>query len=159
MPSATTGDQSSTTVGGREAGAGRLHYACVAGTCAALGSFFGKLTSSSARADLLASDSTLGGDGWLPTAVFVVLMVLSNAMVWTFFVRALHSAGGSLVATVTSAATNYAVSALLGCMVFGERTSLLWWSGTGLVIVGLVLIGTDETVAGGNQQATTSKRD
>lgn len=157
MPAATDTDAQSTTTGRRRGG--RLHYACVAGTCAALGSFFGKLTSSSVRCELFAVDSALGGDGWLPTVAFVGLMLLSNAMVWTFFVRALHSAGGSLVATVTSASTNYALSALLGCLVFGERTSLVWWSGTGLVIAGLVLIGTDETALGDGGARTTKKPD
>lgn len=133
-------------------GAGRLHYAFVAGTCAALGSFFGKLTSSEARATLFAE--TL--DGWPPTLLFGALMLLSNAMVWTFFVRALHSSGGSLVATVCSAATNYGLSALLGCAVFGETTSLLWWTGASLVVAGLVLIGTDETI-GAVENAKTIK--
>lgn len=43
-------------------------------------------------------------------ATFFGIMLLCNAMVWTFFVKALHSSGGSLVATVCSAATNYFVS-------------------------------------------------
>lgn len=34
-------------------------------------------------------------------------MVLCNVFVWTFFVKALHQRGGSIVATVCSTATNY----------------------------------------------------
>lgn len=123
-----------------------------------------------------------------------------NALVWTFFVKALHQKGGSLVATVTSAATNYAASvsyivngmtsgkseslnrlaniisrhkrqsiwdheidnfftssvtnqfnfqivlskALLGSLIFGETSSLLWWFGTSLVIMGVVLMTTGQ---------------
>lgn len=39
-----------------------------------------------------------------------ILMIICNAMVWTFFVKAMHEDGGTLVATVTSAATNYCCS-------------------------------------------------
>lgn len=123
----------------------RLQYACVAGSCAAFGSFFGKLTASEARAALFSNTRFAGFliDGWLPFAVFAGLMLVSNALVWTFFVRALHASGGSLVATVTSASTNYCLSALFGALLFGESTSLVWWGGTSLVLVGLILIGTD----------------
>lgn len=86
-------------------------------------------------------------------------MIICNAMVWTFFVKALHSKGGSLLATVTSAGTNYCFSvskylrtsntkynflkAFLGCFIFGEATSALWWLGTLLVLSGLVLLSLD----------------
>lgn len=142
--------------------AGRPHYALNAGTCSALGSFFGKLTGAESRsllhsrspASLAPLTATLTADSWLPTLLFGGLMLLSNAMVWSNFVRALHSAGGSVVATVVSASTNYALSALLGCVVFGERTSPLWWCGTALVLAGLVLIATDEQlVATGDDDA------
>lgn len=49
-------------------------------------------------------------DTRLLTLVFVGLMLLSNGMVWTFFVKALHSQGGSVVATVTSSTTNFLIS-------------------------------------------------
>jgi drug/metabolite transporter (DMT)-like permease len=32
------------------------------------------------------------------------------------------------------------LQALLGCFIFGEETSLLWWSGATLVLLGLMLI-------------------
>lgn len=38
------------------------------------------------------------------------MMVLCNVFVWTFFVKALHQPGGSIVATVTATATNYCCS-------------------------------------------------
>lgn len=44
------------------------------------------------------------------TLLFVGLMLLSNGMVWTFFVKALHSKGGSVVATVTSSTANFLIS-------------------------------------------------
>lgn len=44
---------------------------------------------------------------WSLKIICVVLMVLCNVIVWTFFVKALHQRGGSIVATVCSTATNY----------------------------------------------------
>lgn len=45
-------------------------------------------------------------------------MIVCNAFVWTFFVKALHQKGGSIVATVTSTATNYCCSVWLLWMQF-----------------------------------------
>lgn len=67
-------------------------------------------------------------------------MILCNGLVWTFFVKALHDRGGSLIATVVSAACNYCVSAGLGCLIFGETTSTIFWLGTLMVLAGLILI-------------------
>lgn len=91
-------------------------------------------------------------------------------MVWTFFVKALHSKGGSLLATVTSAGTNYCFSvstlyfcilnlikffkAFLGCFIFGEATSALWWLGTLLVLSGLVLLSLDTENSKENKEKT-----
>ncbi|XP_014479369.1 PREDICTED: transmembrane protein 42 isoform X2 [Dinoponera quadriceps] len=69
----------------------------------------------------------------------LVLMITSNTVGCTFFVKALHGSGSSLPVTVASAATNYVCSALVGFVVFGESTSLAWWCGTSLVLLGLVL--------------------
>jgi drug/metabolite transporter (DMT)-like permease len=32
------------------------------------------------------------------------------------------------------------LQALLGCLIFGEETSLLWWCGATLVLLGLMFI-------------------
>lgn len=47
---------------------------------------------------------------WSLKLVCIGLMILCNVFVWTFFVKALHQRGGSIVATVTSTATNYCCS-------------------------------------------------
>nr|CAH7713281.1 unnamed protein product [Callosobruchus chinensis] len=72
-----------------------------------------------------------------------VMMILCNAAVWRFFVRGLQESG-SVRATAISSSTNYICSAIIGFAVFGEVTSLLWWSGMILIILGLVLIVTDQ---------------
>lgn len=70
-------------------------------------------------------------------------MLVCNAFVWTFFVKSLHQKGGSIIATVTSTSTNYCLSAIIGCLIFNEKTTALWWLGTFFVIAGLVFISFD----------------
>jgi drug/metabolite transporter (DMT)-like permease len=63
--------------------------------------------------------------------------------VWRYFIKGLHQSS-STKATVVSAAINYCTSALLGFLVFSEKTPVLWWFGTILVISGLLLVLSDE---------------
>lgn len=82
---------------------------------------------------------------------------------WTFYTKALHERGGTLVATVVSSGTNYVFSvskdyhfiiiaikrfllpqALLGSFVFGEKTSVVWWLGMSLVVLGLFIVNFDQ---------------
>lgn len=110
---------------------GRIHLSVLAGVFATIGSLFGKLS---------------GGVEVTSTVLIFVklillgLMIASNTAGCTFFVKSLQGSGSSLPATVTSSATNYFCSALIGCLVFDESTSLMWWTGTTLVLSGLLLI-------------------
>ncbi|XP_058055394.1 transmembrane protein 42 [Anopheles bellator] len=120
------------------------HYAVVAGLCASFSSLFGKLTSNSERVA-----QNIGLPGWhlLAQVLCVAVMILLNACVWRFFVKALHTgSGSSLVASLASAATNYVASAILGWLIFDEQTTIVWWIGTSLVLAGLLLLitGTDQ---------------
>ncbi|XP_021709877.1 transmembrane protein 42 [Aedes aegypti] len=117
------------------------YYAIISGLCASSASFFGKL---SALGQQLAENAGNKELEFLAQVLCIVIMVLLNACVWRFFVKALHTNGGTLVASLVSAATNYTVSALLGWLIFGERTSVLWWIGTALVLSGLLLIVNDD---------------
>jgi hypothetical protein len=94
------------------------NYAFVAGIFASLASFFGKLITGDNVRFPRKDEFGLRGlfhiqyyfQDLLLKIACCVAMVTCNAMVWTFFVKALHSKGGSLAATITSAATNYCVS-------------------------------------------------
>ncbi|KDR17550.1 transmembrane protein 42 [Zootermopsis nevadensis] len=110
---------------------GRVNHAVTAGLCAAASSLFGKLSR-------IQDYSTCVGLA-INTSL-IVLMVVCNAGVWTCFVKALQQSPSSLPPTVTSTAVNYVSSALLGRLVFGEATTLLWWGGATLVMLGLMLI-------------------
>ncbi|XP_029040822.1 uncharacterized protein LOC114875072 [Osmia bicornis bicornis] len=110
---------------------GKIHLAIVSGVFATTGSLFGKFTSS------VEMDSILG---FLLKAVLLVLMITSNTVGCTFFVKALNASGSSLPCTIANAATSYVCSALVGSLIFNESTSLLWWCGISFVILGLLLV-------------------
>jgi drug/metabolite transporter (DMT)-like permease len=112
---------------------GKVNYAVLAGFCASAASLFGKLSGL----------PTFEGY-FIVRILFFALMVACNAGVWTLFVKALQNVESSLTATVTSAASNYCLSAVTGFFVFGEITTLIWWSGMSLIICGLLLVVKDQ---------------
>lgn len=105
------------------------HFAVFSGAAASAASLFGKLTGLPQFEEII-----------IIRLVCFALMVLANGMVWTFYVKALHVSQSSLSATVISAATNYLLSAIYGLVIFREVTSLFWWTGAGLILLGLILI-------------------
>ncbi|KAL6432629.1 hypothetical protein ACFW04_006227 [Cataglyphis niger] len=106
------------------------HLAIVAGVFATGGSLLGKLAGADNASSLLQL---------LLKGALLVFMIVCNTVGCTFFVKALHGSGSSLPVTVASAATNYVCSAFVGFIVFDESTSLAWWCGTSLVLLGLIL--------------------
>ncbi|CAH1105333.1 unnamed protein product [Psylliodes chrysocephalus] len=107
---------------------GNVHFAVISGVCASTGSVFGKLSG-------LPNFEGL----YVLKIAFFVLMLLFNTACMTFFVKALQQSL-SLKATLISSSTNYVFTALAGFIIFQETTSLLWWSGISLIILGLILI-------------------
>lgn len=78
-------------------------------------------------------------------AVFAILMLISNAMVWRYFVKGLHSNDSStLVPTVISTASNFIVSGFLGSLVFKEDVNMLWLIGAIMIFSGLYCIISEE---------------
>nr|XP_033326201.1 transmembrane protein 42 isoform X5 [Megalopta genalis]XP_033326202.1 transmembrane protein 42 isoform X6 [Megalopta genalis] len=78
--------------------------------------------------------------GLLLKGVLLILMISSNTIGCTFFVKALNASGSSLPCTIASSATSYVCSALAGFLIFNESTSITWWCGISLVILGLFFI-------------------
>ncbi|XP_031837542.2 transmembrane protein 42 isoform X1 [Nomia melanderi] len=117
---------------------GKVRLAIVAGFFATVGSLLGKLAGN------VGIDSVVG---LLLKGVLLVLMVSSNTVGCTFFVKALNASGSSLPCTIASAATSYVCSALAGSLVFNESTSITWWCGILLVILGLFFISRAPTKA------------
>lgn len=140
--------------------------ATAAGICAALASIFAKLAMAShAVVDLchgglqtaLNSSWSIVNYIYIPTleensvtefcssASLVIrllcfgLVFASNAVMWTLFVRSLQSTL-SVVATVTSTASNFFFSGISGYIIFGEVLPVMWWFGAGLILLGLLLM-------------------
>lgn len=85
----------------------RSKYAILSGCYAALGSCFGKLPSITHT-----YFEFLSTQYYVAVVICWTLMVVSNAMVWTYFVKSLQELS-SVVATATSTGTNYLVSVSL----------------------------------------------
>ncbi|MCI4373999.1 hypothetical protein PGIGA_G00001020 [Pangasianodon gigas] len=69
-----------------------------------------------------------------------LLLFSSNAVMWTFFAKALRHSSSSARATVTTTASNFISSAFLGHVIFGESHALLWWVGISLTLSGLFIL-------------------
>ncbi|KAF0022708.1 hypothetical protein F2P81_025100 [Scophthalmus maximus] len=59
---------------------------------------------------------------------------------WTFFSKALRHCSSSARATVTTTASNFISSAVLGRVIFGETHALLWWLGISITLCGLLVL-------------------
>ncbi|KAM7382405.1 hypothetical protein PAMP_002134 [Pampus punctatissimus] len=68
------------------------------------------------------------------------LLFTCNAVMWTFFSKALRHCSSSARATVTTTASNFISSAVLGRMIFGETHAALWWVGISLTLCGLLVL-------------------
>ncbi|XP_054847504.1 transmembrane protein 42 [Eublepharis macularius] len=89
--------------------------------------------------------SAAGPCDWLPIILQAGcggLVIACNAIMWTFFAKALKYSSSSAAATVTSTASNFISSAFLGNLLFGETHALLWWIGISVTLFGLLLLHT-----------------
>ncbi|RLW11409.1 hypothetical protein DV515_00001747, partial [Chloebia gouldiae] len=72
----------------------------------------------------------------------VGLAFVCNAVMWTFFTKALQLSSSSAAASVTTTASNFIFSAILGKLLFGETWTPLWWVGLTMTVCGLMLLHT-----------------
>nr|XP_046254796.1 transmembrane protein 42a isoform X2 [Scatophagus argus] len=121
-------------------------YALLAGFLGAAASLSAKL---SLGADYLRimCESGLGGGtsvcDWLHIPLRLLcggLLFTCNAVMWTFFSKALRHCSSSARATVTTTASNFISSAVLGRVIFGETHAALWWVGISLTLCGLLVL-------------------
>ncbi|CAJ1061402.1 transmembrane protein 42a [Xyrichtys novacula] len=68
------------------------------------------------------------------------LLFTCNAIMWTFFSKALRHCSSSARATVMTTASNFISSAILGRLIFGETHAALWWVGISLTLCGLLVL-------------------
>uniref|UniRef100_A0A1A7YJV0 Transmembrane protein 42 n=1 Tax=Iconisemion striatum TaxID=60296 RepID=A0A1A7YJV0_9TELE len=124
-------------------------YALLAGFLGAAASLSAKLSLGPAYLREMC-DSALSGwlggasvCGWLHVPLRLLcggLLLSCNAVMWTMFSKALRHASSSAGATVTTTASNFICSGLLGRLVFGETHTCLWWAGISLTLCGLLVL-------------------
>ncbi|KAL7394004.1 hypothetical protein ABVT39_019232 [Epinephelus coioides] len=127
-------------------------YALLAGFLGAAASLCAKL---SLGADYMREMCESGLSGWTDTHggttacdwLHIPLRLLCggllftcNTIMWTFFSKALRHCSSSARATVTTTASNFICSAILGRVIFGESHATLWWVGLSLTLCGLLLL-------------------
>lgn len=123
-----------------------LSLAVAAGFCAALASVFSKLAFEEEGATLRHITCSVLAESVCLSAVLLLrvlcflLLLLSNAVMWTLFVRALQGCGSTVEAAVANSGSNFIFTALFGVFLFGEAVTQLWWFGVSLVVVGLVIM-------------------
>ncbi|XP_071388754.1 transmembrane protein 42a [Centroberyx affinis] len=133
-------------------------YALLAGFLGAVASSSAKLSlgadylkqmCESGRSRWTGGEPWTGGDGgatacdWLHIPLRLVcggLLFTCNAVMWTFFSKALRLSSSSARATVTTTASNFISSAILGRVIFGETHAALWWVGISLTLSGLLVL-------------------
>ncbi|XP_074538831.1 transmembrane protein 42-like [Halichoeres trimaculatus] len=127
-------------------------FALIAGLLAAVASLSAKL---SLGTDYVRDMCVSGLSGWehthgstalcdwlhIPLRLLCAVLLFScNTIMWTFFSKALRLCSSSARATVTTTASNFVSSAVLGRLIFGETHSALWWAGISLTLCGLLVL-------------------
>ncbi|KAG0044206.1 hypothetical protein BGZ83_010556 [Gryganskiella cystojenkinii] len=145
--------------------------AILAGTFAALASVFAKLTLDARTVEFLhhACNTFLAPTTPYCTSLFIAkegetspvvvavrsacfgLIFICNAAMWTLFTKALNRSKSSATVTVINSAANFCLTAVLGYALFSEPLAMQWWFGASLIVMGSVLVSTDEA-------NTTSKK-
>ena len=93
----------------------------------------------------------------LPRGLLLATMVGMNMLMVASFVKGIQ-ASGSVAGTALSTASNFATSALLGYLFFGETHPARWWLGFCCVAVGVLLLSTTTASADNDKSSGQSKR-
>ncbi|XP_065688758.1 transmembrane protein 42 [Patagioenas fasciata] len=113
------------------------------GAAAAAAGLLGAAAAAAAKLALGPGGEAAGG--WMPVLLrvgWVGLVFACNAVMWTVFAKALRLSSSSAAASVTTTASNFIFSAILGKLLFGETWTPLWWVGLAVTLCGLVLLHT-----------------
>ncbi|XP_014733848.1 PREDICTED: transmembrane protein 42, partial [Sturnus vulgaris] len=113
-----------------------------AAAAAAAGSL-GAAAAAAAKLALGAGGEAAGGP--LPVLLrltCVGLVFVCNAVMWAVFTKALRLSSSSAAASVTTTASNFISSAILGKLLFRETWTALWWVGLTMTVCGLMLLHT-----------------
>jgi len=130
-----------------------LLFALFSGTCAALGSLFGKIafgnhdlidhmmvTINGMVLDMFDIDVPLYYVGYICKTMVLLLFIVSNVLMWLFFSKAMALSTSTVEATVVNMAANFIISGFIGRICFGEHASILFYVGLSFILLGLFII-------------------
>ncbi|PHH64611.1 hypothetical protein CDD81_4222 [Ophiocordyceps australis] len=128
-----------------------IGLAVMSGACAAFNGVFAKLTTTdltSSLAHLIARLLRLSSAERLVDvalrAIFFILNLTFNGIMWTLFTKALAKGSSTTKVSIVNTSTNFVFTALLGLAVFSESLPSLWWVGAALLVAGNVIIGSKD---------------
>ncbi|MCJ1282934.1 hypothetical protein MMC26_002260 [Xylographa opegraphella] len=129
-------------------------FAVASGTCAAFNSVFAKLTTTELTTSIAAAIAGLlhlEGSRVVEVAVRAIFFLLNlafNALMWILFTRALTLHTSTTKVSILNTSSNFLCTAFLGLLVFREHLPPLWFAGAFLLVIGNVVIGRREEDGG-----------
>lgn len=70
----------------------------------------------------------------------LLLVILSNVIQWLQFTLSLNLAPSSVHAGLVNSGANFLATAVLARAVFGDPLPILWWMGSTLILIGMILM-------------------
>ncbi|MCJ1386682.1 hypothetical protein MMC17_009808 [Xylographa soralifera] len=126
-------------------------FAVASGTCAAFNGVFAKLTTTELTTSIAAAIAGflhLGeGSRVVEVAIRAIFFLLNlgfNALMWVLFTRALTLHTSTTKVSILNTSSNFLFTAVLGLLIFGESLPPLWFAGAFLLVIGNVVIGRRE---------------
>ncbi|MCJ1414039.1 hypothetical protein MMC32_000364 [Xylographa parallela] len=141
-------------------------FAVASGTCAAFNGVFAKLTTTDLTTSIAAAIAGflhLGeGSRVVEVAVRAIFFLLNlgfNALMWVLFTRALTLHTSTTKVSILNTSSNFLFTAILGLLIFSESLPPLWFAGAFLLVIGNVVIGRREEEGGAKPaEADTGER-
>ncbi|MCJ1397735.1 hypothetical protein MMC11_000931 [Xylographa trunciseda] len=126
-------------------------FAVLSGTCAAFNGVFAKLTTTELTTSIAAAIAgflRLGEENRVVEvairAIFFLLNLAFNALMWVLFTRALTLHTSTTKVSILNTSSNFLFTAVLGLLIFRESLPPLWFAGAFLLVIGNVVIGRRE---------------
>ncbi|KAG0344605.1 hypothetical protein BG004_004327 [Podila humilis] len=172
-PRKTTAAARKAAIANNGTGASAIFTATLAGTFAALASVFAKLTMDTRTVNFLqnACNTLIAPTTAICTSLFIAkdgetspieyavrsacfgLIFICNAAMWTLFTKALNRSQSSATVTVINSSANFCITAVLGYALFSEPLAMQWWFGASLIVLGGVLVSSEESSANGKAKS------
>lgn len=82
---------------------------------------------------------------WLLQLLVFIFLIVFNVLMFSHFNHALQLSSTTLQVSIINTASNFLTTALFGSILFNEVLNKTWWIGTALVIIGTVIIGSENS--------------